>query len=225
MTRNEIFAKRLRHLRAEKEATEQKRWSARDVGRVLGMSQSTYSNYENALRIPTLDTIEQIAAFFKVNPAYVCGFSEYKGNSDSDAMLVLPAMTDKAQQFCSNSLGDFGVSPELLKKHGLTKDHILVDVIDDNAMAPQLIKGDVVIVRRLVDIDRNALPHGLYCLKNPGGETWFRWVRREIDGTIQVYPEKTTHYASFSLTPEEFQDYTVLGSVFKVIREPKPDEL
>lgn len=225
MTRTEKFATRLRQLRAEKEAREQRKWTTDDVGKALGMTQSTYSNYENALRVPALDVIERIADFYNVNPAYIACFSDYKGNTDGDALLVLPDLTSNAKASFSNSLGDFGVSSELLATYGLTRKDILVDVVVDNSMAPHLIKNDVVLLRRLGDTPKSALPHGLYCLKDPTGQTWFRWVKREINGVVQVYPESTTHYQKFEFTPEEFEQFTVLGSILKVIRAPSADAL
>ncbi|MBL4297877.1 helix-turn-helix domain-containing protein [Vibrio fluvialis] len=225
MTRTEKFGKRLRQLRAEKEAREQRKWTTDDVGKALGMTQSTYSNYENALRVPALDVIERIADFYKVSPAYIACFSDYKGNTDGDALLVLPALTENAKEAAANSLGDFGVSSELLATYGLERQDVLIDVVLDNSMAPTLIKNDVVILRRMADTPKNAIPHGLYCLKDPSGQTWFRWVKREINGVVQVYPESTTHYQKFEFTPEQFEEYTVLGSILKVIRAPSTDAL
>ncbi len=224
MTRNELFSSRLRSLRIEKEAQEQRRWTAEDVGKSLGMSQSTFSNYENGLRIPSLDVIERIAKFYKVSPAYITGFSDYKGNTDSDAFLVLPSMTDHAKTTFANSLGDYGISEEMLKRHGLSRSDILVDVVQDNSMAPTLIKDDVVILRR--DLNRTQhLPHGLYCVKSPDGKTWLRWVKQELDGSVKVYPENTTHFESFTFNSDDFSHYSILGSIFKIIREPKADTI
>lgn len=226
MTRNEKFGERLRQLRAEKEARDGRKWTTEDVGKALGMTQSTYSNYENSLRMPALDGIERIAQFYKVSPSYIACFSDHRGNTDGDALLVLPTMTHYAKAAFANPLGDFGVSAELLATYGLSQVDILIDVVPDNAMAPSLQKNDVVILRRLGDISKQNLPHNLYCLKDDSGQTWFRWVKREIDGSVKVYPENTTHYDEFTFSQEQFDtNYQVMGSILKVIREPKPEVL
>ncbi|MCG6216248.1 LexA family transcriptional regulator [Vibrio furnissii] len=222
MTRNELFSSRLRSLRIEREAQDQRRWTAEDVGKSLGMSQSTFSNYENGLRIPSLDVIERIAKFYKVSPAYISGFSDYKGNTDSDALLVLPTMTEHAKTMFANPLGDYGVSEEVLTRYGLSRSDILIDVVQDNSMAPLLLKDDVVILRRDVNPTQHV-PHGLYCVRSPDGKTWLRWVKQELDGSVKVYPENSTHFESFTFNSEDFAHYTILGSIFKIIREPKTD--
>lgn len=222
MTRNELFSSRLRNLRIEKEAKDQRRWTAEDVGKHLGMSQSTFSNYENGLRIPSLDVIERIAGFYKVSPSYLTGFTEHKGNTDSDAFLVLPSMSTNAKATFANPLGDYGISEEWLKQRGLTSSDVFIDVVADNSMAPTLLKDDVVILKRLADTG-SAIAHGLYCLKDTDGHTWLRWVKRELDGTVNVYPENDTHFQKFTFKPEEFEKYTVMGTLLKIIREPKSD--
>nr|AKN36419.1 hypothetical protein [Vibrio splendidus] len=40
-----------------------------------------------------------------------------------------------------------------------------------------------------------------------------------------MYPNNTTHYESYTFTKEEFSQFEVLGTIFKIIRTPRFDDL
>ncbi|EOW9224833.1 helix-turn-helix domain-containing protein [Vibrio cholerae] len=223
--RDAIVAYRLRELRKQKEIDDGRPWTADQVGKAIGIGQSTYSNYENEIRKPSLDRIEELAAFYKVTPSYLAAFTDHKGSTGGDALHVTPMMTESAKEMSINPSGDYSISIELLEMHGLRKESILVDAIQDNAMAPHLIKGDVVIVKREPNLTIETLPLGIYCIKEQNGRTWMRWVKREINGTVKVYPENSTHYDSITLSEEDFKQFTILGTIFRVIRKPKFDDI
>ncbi|MDW2204299.1 MULTISPECIES: XRE family transcriptional regulator [unclassified Vibrio] len=225
MNRNEKFGKRLRELRKEKEIADSRKWTCDQVGKAIGITPSGYTNYENALRIPKLDVIEDIAAFYNVSPSYIACFSDNKGNSNTESLLVMPPMTDSAKQDSASPLGDFGLSPELLTKFNLNKDEILIEKIKDNSMADHLLKNDTVIIQKQKNNGLDSLTFGIYCLKDKNNQFWIRWVKPELDGTYKVYPNNTTHYESYTFSKEEFSDFEIIGTIFKVIRTPRFDEL
>ena len=59
--KNNIFGKRLKELRLEKELSQQK------LGELLGFCNQTISFWENGSREPDLDTLVEIAHFFDVS--------------------------------------------------------------------------------------------------------------------------------------------------------------
>lgn len=226
MTRNEKFAKRLRELRKEKEIRDGRNYTCEAVGKAIGITPSGYINYENALRIPKLDVIEKIASFYNVSPSYIACFSDNKGNSNNESLLVMPTMTAQAKEDSASPLGDYGLSPELLKKHNLTQADILIEIIKDNAMSDFLIKDDVVIIKKTKDVDLENLNFNIYFLKDKNGGLWARWIKKEMDGQYKIYPNKTNHYESFTFTQDEFTErFDVVGTIFKIIRAPQVDTL
>lgn len=59
--------KRLRELRKETKLTQ------RDVAKFIGVSKSTYSNYEQGIREPSYDILIQICKFYGVTLDYLIG--------------------------------------------------------------------------------------------------------------------------------------------------------
>ena len=57
---------RLRYLRLKKNLTQE------DVGNAVGITQFTYSNYENNKTEPDLETLKKLADFFEVSLDYLC---------------------------------------------------------------------------------------------------------------------------------------------------------
>ena len=57
---------RLRYLRLKKNLTQG------DVGNAVGITQFTYSNYENNKTEPDLETLKKLADFFEVSLDYLC---------------------------------------------------------------------------------------------------------------------------------------------------------
>ncbi|EIE1227669.1 helix-turn-helix transcriptional regulator [Vibrio vulnificus] len=226
MNRNEKFARRLRELRKEKEIKDGRKWTCDAVGKAIGMTPSGYTNYENALRIPHLDVIEKIATFYNVDPSYIACFTDNKGNSSNGSLLIMPMLTEQARSDSASPLGDYGLSPEILERHYLSDDQILIDIIKDNSMSEHLIKDDVIIIQKNKNPSFEKINFGIYYLKDKNNQYWVRWVKTELDGSYKIYPNNTTHYESFKFSKEEFtQQFEVIGTIFKIIRTPQFDDL
>ncbi|OCH31813.1 hypothetical protein A6E13_16455 [Aliivibrio fischeri] len=225
MNRNEEFGKRLRELRKEKEIKDGRKLTCEMVGKAIGMTPSGYTNYENGLRIPKLDIIEDIAIFYKVSPSYIACFSENKGNSTNESLLIMPQLTEQAKAESASILGDYAVSPELLLKSNINKENILLELIKDNSMSPHLFKNDFILIKKENLTLLDNLAFGIYCLKDKNNQLWIRWVKPELDGSYKVYPNNTTHYESYTFSKEEFSEFRILGSIFKIIRTPNFDDI
>ncbi|AND84225.1 transcriptional regulator [Clostridium tyrobutyricum DIVETGP] len=66
------FNKRMKELRAEKNIT------LEELAKVLNTTKSTLSRYENNLRTPNADFINQLAKYFNVSADYLLGNSDIK---------------------------------------------------------------------------------------------------------------------------------------------------
>ena len=60
---------RIKSLRKSRHVTQ------KELGAYLGVSQNAVFNWESGKTEPSAETIEKIAAFFKVNPAYLMGWT------------------------------------------------------------------------------------------------------------------------------------------------------
>lgn len=65
-----IFAERLRDLRQEKEL------SQRQLSKLLGLSHSAVTQWENELRVPNAEAVVMLAKFFGVSSDYLLGLTD-----------------------------------------------------------------------------------------------------------------------------------------------------
>lgn len=78
---NNIFGKRLRSLRREKDVV------MVEMAKDVGLTQTTLSKYENGKRIPNIEILERIAQYLDVSADYLIGKTDirepyYKGTDD-----------------------------------------------------------------------------------------------------------------------------------------------
>ncbi|WP_305817519.1 XRE family transcriptional regulator [Photobacterium leiognathi] len=224
MTRNERFGSRLRELRKEKELSTGRKWTSEAVAKEIGISQTAYTNYENALRMPNLDGIEKLAAFYDKTPAYIACFTDNPGNTQQGSLLASVALSDRAAQVSQAELGDIGLSHAFLSRKGLTENDIYIDSVTDNAMAPELNRDDLIVIQRQ-HIAAQDVVAGVYLVENPNGVSFIRWVKPEIDGSVKIYPNNQTHFDTFKLDRDAFSQFTVLGSIVAVIKNPHFDTI
>ena len=67
----EVFAKRLKELRIEKNL------SHLQLARELNVSNAAISRWENQLRVPNIIELKKIAEFFNVSADYLLGLTEF----------------------------------------------------------------------------------------------------------------------------------------------------
>jgi len=65
-----IFGERLKELR------QTKKWSTKELGTRLNVSDSTISRWENSIIIPTIDNLYNIAVLFGVSSDYLIGLED-----------------------------------------------------------------------------------------------------------------------------------------------------
>ncbi|HOJ78591.1 MAG TPA: helix-turn-helix transcriptional regulator [Bacillota bacterium] len=65
-----MFAERLKLLREEKELKQE------HVAEYLGVTQQTYSRYENGINEPDIESIKKLAIFFEVSTDYLLGLTD-----------------------------------------------------------------------------------------------------------------------------------------------------
>lgn len=71
----ETFSDRMRNLRKEKDVT------LEELANILNTTKATLSRYENNLRVPNADFIQELAEFFNVSTDYLLGRTDIKNPS------------------------------------------------------------------------------------------------------------------------------------------------
>ena len=61
-----------------KELREEKKYTLRDMGELLGVSYQAYSNYENGHREPSISILEKISSIYDVSIDYIPQFKNAK---------------------------------------------------------------------------------------------------------------------------------------------------
>ncbi|MGJ0845929.1 helix-turn-helix domain-containing protein [Tissierella praeacuta] len=72
----ETFSDRMRNLRKEKDVT------LEELANILNTTKATLSRYENNLRVPNADFIQELAEFFNVSTDYLLGRTDIKNPED-----------------------------------------------------------------------------------------------------------------------------------------------
>lgn len=76
------FPERMKALRKEKDIT------LEELSEILGTTKATLSRYENNLRIPNVDFIDELANFFNVSTDYLLGRTDIKNQSEKISNAV-----------------------------------------------------------------------------------------------------------------------------------------
>lgn len=135
------FNQRMKELRNEKNIT------LEELSRVLNTTKSTLSRYENNLRTPNADFINQLANYYNVSTDYLLGNSDDRTVSDSKE--------DTPVEKISKSLDD---DPELSEFWNVLKEREDLKLLfkQTKSMAPNDIKKIIRVIKAIEDEeDRN----------------------------------------------------------------------
>lgn len=84
MCTNNIFAKRLRQLREEKEMTQ------KDIANIVGTTDNAIGNYERGTRMPDAEMLTRLSSIFDVSIDYLLGRTDIRNAEDK----ISNALTD-----------------------------------------------------------------------------------------------------------------------------------
>lgn len=79
----EIVAKRLKGERENLKKSDSK-WTQEYVADLIGVARPTYTAYENATKLPPIDTLNRIADVFDVDTDYLSGRSDIRKRPDTN---------------------------------------------------------------------------------------------------------------------------------------------
>lgn len=104
------FQERMKEIRTEKDIT------LEDLAKALNTTKSTLSRYENNLRVPNVDFINQLAKYFNVSVDYLLGNTDNPKTKNSE-----PKLTKKDEKDIQKALN------ETLEKLESSQDGLMFD--------------------------------------------------------------------------------------------------
>ncbi|MCF6459070.1 XRE family transcriptional regulator [Pseudoalteromonas sp. MMG024] len=201
---NNSVAKRIKELRLEKGTT------ARAVAEKLDNANNptTIYNYESGARNLDLATLSQYADIFGTTADFILGRTNVR-NSSPDSHNYTPANAPilKNSEVISEEIGFFH---KLLERKNLNAKDILLVTVQDDAMSPELMLGDDVLLSLS---DTNISKAAMYCLEDSEGDLWFRFIRKEIGGKYKLYTADKQNPDEQTLTKDEFNELKIIGRV------------
>lgn len=144
-----------------RELRKQRNITAKQLGAIINVAESTMSLYENGKRNPDYETLRKLADYFDVSTDYLLGRSEVQFPSPiaSEENAVFPVIGDIAAGFDSIGLeswdGDTVEIPVSYFKTKKKEDFFVLRVKGDS-MYPEYKEGDKVLIKKQNALDYNG---------------------------------------------------------------------
>lgn len=208
--RHLIFPERLRELRKKRGM------KATEVATALGMSRAGYSNWELAVRKPTPEGLEKVAALLNTTPAYLFGWSDEETASRYQAVDRMHITTSEGAISIPNATDDHAYSTDYLTERRFDADSLIAIKVDDDAMKGVVGLGDTVLVN--MKRKRSDARDLFAILVN--SRVWIRWIRPELDGnTYTLSAEDTNGWPDQPLSREQLAGLDIIGRVSRIERD------
>lgn len=141
----------LRQLRKDAKRTQQQ------MADFLGITQQAYAAYENNKSSPPKDILEKLADYFHVSTDYILGRNEKSPLAVQGGRGVkIPVYGEIAAGIPIEAIEDIVDFEEITPEMAETGEYIALKVKGDS-MAPRILEGDVVIIRRQETIESGEI--------------------------------------------------------------------
>ena len=195
--------------------------SMKELGRVIGVAESTISLYENNKRQPDNATLSALADFFGVSIDYLLGRNETKNPPnvfDVDGIVCF----EEIGTICAGFNGSLNetftgeiVELPLSMISGGHKEEYFVLRVQGNSMYPRILEGDRILCKRCSSVDSGSFAVVLYdgeCatvkkVNYVNGENWIE--------LMPINPD----YEPKRISGNDLQQCRILGKVVKLIRD------
>lgn len=206
----EIIGDRLRERRLKKG------WTAREASTAasyavpehLGpISTGRWQNWECAQRKPDTELYPYLAKVLDTTPQYLAGWTDEAGIGVETNKYIIANINQGGEA------DELAFNVEALKRHGLHEHKLHLLQVADDAMKPDMQRGNLILIDKTATDITGA---GIYALQTQGGDTFIRYVRRDIGSGYSVYANDEKHAPTKNFSDDEFAAITVLGKfVFK----------
>ena len=130
----------------------EKGWTLESVAKVMGISRQTMSRYETGVieAIP-YNTIERLAKFYDVPPAYIMGWRDRQGHLIDDTEVMIPEVATVAAGFDKLPITDFEYEKFPIPKQytrGFRSEDLFIIKVRGDSMYPLYQDGDRILAVR-----------------------------------------------------------------------------
>jgi len=178
-----------------------------------------YSHWESGRSLPKIEQLIEIAHALKVSPSWVCGFTADMRDPNADTRLF----TSLEDAHISLPTGEMVSLPterslqfniEELEARGLKPERLILLKVGDESMAPVLCEDDLALIDR-----EQRTPEGrdLFAML-VRNKVWFRWIRRELDGSFTVTAEDADAQHPTRIEADKLETLCIIGRVTNITR-------
>lgn len=203
---------RIRELRRAKGMT------LKQLGDVLGMAESTISQYETGKRQPDNETIWKLGEFFGVTVGYLLGVENDRNESTQPNAVRIPVLGSIPAGIPIEAIEDIIDWEEIPTSMCSGSREYFALLVKGDSMWPDYLPGDVVIVRKTP-----ACESGDVCVVYVNGfEATLKQVKLGEDGSLTTVP-RNQNYNPRTYSPEEIQSLpvSIAGVVVELRRKIK----
>ncbi|OEF50998.1 hypothetical protein A1OW_10375 [Enterovibrio norvegicus] len=169
-----------------------------------GMTKSAWLNYECGIRSPHISKIPALAKAVNSTASYLAMFTDHKGEAADEWPYVVAR--DESGKIDSSRFLSFEIGE--LKQRGISERDIVFIPARDNAMAPEINEGDMV----LIDKKKNtATDNAIYAVIDPAGNAQLRRIRPDIEGGYTMLANDKTAVDDVKLTQDALSNIRILG--------------
>jgi transcriptional regulator with XRE-family HTH domain len=205
----DIIKRRLRKLRDEKEL------KIREAAEQIGVTPSTYGNWEQGIRIPRYPEVESAARVFGVTPEYIVGWSDRDFKLLNGQDFICPGkMTIEVRGSLVDVRDpclDTALSKDYLERARLDHNVLMNIYAPDDAMTGDIEKGDEVLINRG---ETTPLYTNIFAIM-VRGSIWLRRIRPEPDSTFTLQANNKDIQPD---TKVSLDDIIIIGRVIRVSR-------
>ena len=201
-----MFGDVLKRLRKESDLTQ------RDLGRLLGVSESTIGMYERNQREPAFEMLEAIADYFNVDMDYLTDRTTIKravSYSPSANILPMPKM-NTVPLIGTIACGDPILAAENIEAEVSMPEHVVADFAlrckGDSMINARIHNGDIVYIRQQPTVDNGQIAAVLI-----GDEATLKRVYYYPDSNKLVLNPENPKYEPFIYIGEEITSVRILG--------------
>lgn len=198
---NEKSAQRIKELR------ESKGLSQAALADALDLDRTTINKYEAGDSRPNRN-VKKIASFFNVSADYILGISSIKNpetikkdaSTKGVRIPVLGSVVAGIPMEAIENIEDYEEIPEVMARQG----EYFALKIKGRSMEPKLVEGDIVIVKKMSDVDSGSIA---IVLVN-GDEATCKQVKK-VDGGIMLYGFNSDVYEPHFYSTENIRNLPV----------------
>ena len=203
---------RIRELRRAKGMT------LKQLGDVLGMAESTISQYETGKRQPDNETIWKLGEFFGVTVGYLLGVENDRNESTQPNAVRIPVLGSIPAGIPIEAIEDIIDWEEIPTSMCSGGREYFALLVKGDSMWPDYLPGDVIIVRKTPICES-----GDVCVVYVNGfEATLKQVKLNEDGSLTTIP-RNQNYNPKTYPPEEIQSLpvSIAGVVVELRRKIK----